>query len=59
MCNLTSDELAALNALTEPTFGFPQNLLTTTASMMNGGTTVNGISAPISEYVMPQGNQPY
>ncbi len=57
--HLTSDELAALNALTEPTFGFPQNLLTTTASMMNGGTTVNGISAPISEYVMPQGNQPY
>jgi hypothetical protein len=25
----------------------------------NGGTTVNGVSAPISDYVMPKGDRPY
>jgi diketogulonate reductase-like aldo/keto reductase len=57
--NLTAEELAGLNALTEPTFGFPQSMLTTVPSITNGGTTVNGVSAPISDYVMPEGNQPY
>jgi aryl-alcohol dehydrogenase-like predicted oxidoreductase len=57
--NLTTEELARLNALTEPTFGFPQSMLTTAPSIINGGTTVNGDSAPISDYVMPEGNQPY
>jgi hypothetical protein len=28
-------------------------------SIINGGTSVNGVSAPISEYVMPEGKQPY
>jgi hypothetical protein len=27
--------------------------------ILNGGTTVNGLAAPISEYVMPEGAQPY
>jgi hypothetical protein len=27
--------------------------------MINGGTTINGASGPISEYVMPAGAQPY
>jgi aryl-alcohol dehydrogenase-like predicted oxidoreductase len=57
--NLTTEELARLNALTEPTLGFPQSMLTTVPSITNGGTTVNGVSAPISDYVMPEGNQPY
>jgi aryl-alcohol dehydrogenase-like predicted oxidoreductase len=57
--NLTAEELARLNALTEPTFGFPQSMLTTAPGIINGGTTVNGVSAPISDYVMPEGNQPY
>jgi aryl-alcohol dehydrogenase-like predicted oxidoreductase len=57
--NLTAEELARLNALTEPTFGFPQSMLTTAPGITNGGTTVNGVSAPISDYVMPEGNQPY
>ena len=34
-------------------------MLTTAPSIINGGTTVNGDSAPISDYVMPEGNQPY
>jgi hypothetical protein len=25
----------------------------------NGGTTVNGVSGPISDYVMAKGDQPY
>jgi hypothetical protein len=27
--------------------------------MIQGGTTVNGLFAPTSEYVMPEGGQPY
>jgi aryl-alcohol dehydrogenase-like predicted oxidoreductase len=57
--NLTADEAARLNALTDPTFGFPHNMLALAPGIINGGTTVNGASAPISEYVMPQGVQPY
>jgi hypothetical protein len=56
---LTAEELAGLNALTEPTFGFPHSVLTNFASAINNGTTVNGVSAPISEYVIPEGVQPY
>ncbi len=29
------------------------------AGMINGGTTVNGVYGPPSEYVMPEGGQPY
>jgi aryl-alcohol dehydrogenase-like predicted oxidoreductase len=57
--NLTADELARLNAVTEPTFGFPQGVLTRVPSIINGGTTVNGVSTPISEYAMPEGFKPY
>ena len=57
--NLTAEELARLNDLTEPTFGFPHNMPLATASITNGGTTVNGVSAPVSDYVMPAGHQPY
>jgi hypothetical protein len=27
--------------------------------IINGGTTINGVSAPVSEYVMPEGKKPY
>jgi hypothetical protein len=27
--------------------------------ILNGGTNVNGAAGPISEYVMPEGVQPY
>jgi aryl-alcohol dehydrogenase-like predicted oxidoreductase len=57
--DLTADELARLNAATEPTLGFPQNMLPLAAGMTNGGTTVNGVAAPTSDYVMPAGGQPY
>jgi aryl-alcohol dehydrogenase-like predicted oxidoreductase len=57
--NLSADELARLNALTKPRFGFPHSMLGMAAGMINGGTSVNGVSGPISEYVMPEGGQPY
>jgi aryl-alcohol dehydrogenase-like predicted oxidoreductase len=57
--NLSAEELARLNELTKPTLGFPQSMLALTPSMTQGGTTINGVSAPPSEYVMPEGGQPY
>jgi len=57
--NLTAEELAGLDAVTEPTFGFPQSLLSMAPGITNGGTTINGVPAPISGYVMPEGGQPY
>jgi aryl-alcohol dehydrogenase-like predicted oxidoreductase len=57
--DLGADELARLYALTKPRFGFPHNMLEMAPGIINGGTTVNGVSAPTSEYVMPAGGQPY
>lgn len=57
--NLTPDELGRLDALTKPIFGFPNNILEMAPGLINGGTTVNGVSAPTSDYVMPEGAQPY
>ncbi len=57
--NLSTEELGRLAALTKPTFGFPHNMLDMAPGIINGGTTINGVSAPISEYVMPQGARPY
>lgn len=56
---LTAEETARLDAITAPTLGFPQNFLPMAPAILNGGTTVNGVSAPMSEFVLPQGAQPY
>ncbi|OBG99850.1 MULTISPECIES: aldo/keto reductase [unclassified Mycobacterium] len=57
--HLTADELDRLDALTKPTFGFPHNMLEMAPGIIQGGTTVNGVYGPTSEYVMPQGVRPY
>ena len=57
--NLTADELDRLDALTKPRFGFPNNMLDMAPGILNGGTSVNGVAAPTSEYVMPKGVEPY
>jgi aryl-alcohol dehydrogenase-like predicted oxidoreductase len=57
--NLSADELDRLSALTKPRFGFPHNMLEMAPGIINGGTTVNGVSGPTSEYVMPEGGHPY
>jgi aryl-alcohol dehydrogenase-like predicted oxidoreductase len=56
---LTAEELARLDAITAPTLGFPQSMLPMAAALLNGGTTINGVSAPVSEYVLPEGAKPY
>jgi aryl-alcohol dehydrogenase-like predicted oxidoreductase len=56
---LTSDELGRLDALTKPTFGFPQNMQAVFPAIHNGGTTVNGVHAQPSGFVMEKGEKPY
>jgi hypothetical protein len=56
---LTDPELAKLDALTKPTFGFPHNLGAMFPAIHNGGTTVNGVYAPPSGFVMEKGDKPY
>jgi aryl-alcohol dehydrogenase-like predicted oxidoreductase len=56
---LSAEELSRLDALTKPTFGFPQNMQPWFPGIHNGGTTVNGVYAPPSGFVMEKGDQPY
>ena len=56
---LASEELSRLDALTTPTFGFPQNMQPMFPAIHHGGTTVNGVSAPLSGFVMLKGDNPY
>jgi aryl-alcohol dehydrogenase-like predicted oxidoreductase len=56
---LTAEEIATLDAITKPTFGFPQNMQPMFPSIHNGGTTVNGVHAEPSGFVMLKGDQPY
>jgi aryl-alcohol dehydrogenase-like predicted oxidoreductase len=57
--NLSADELTRLDVLTKPAFGFPHNMLEMAPGILNGGTTINGVSGPTSAYVMPAGGRPY
>jgi aryl-alcohol dehydrogenase-like predicted oxidoreductase len=57
--NLTSEELGRLDARTKPALGFPQNLMPYFPGFHNGGTTVNGVQAPLSTFVMEKGHKPY
>jgi aryl-alcohol dehydrogenase-like predicted oxidoreductase len=56
---LTTEERARLDALTKPTHGFPQNMQPMFPSIHHGGTTVNGISAPVSPFVIGAGETPH
>lgn len=56
---LTSEDLGRLEALTKPTFGFPQSMQPYFPAIHNGGTTVNGTYAAPSHFVMLQGERPY
>jgi aryl-alcohol dehydrogenase-like predicted oxidoreductase len=56
---LTAEELRRLDALTKPTFGFPQNMQPMFPAIHNGGTTVNCVHAPPSGFVMERGDKPY
>jgi aryl-alcohol dehydrogenase-like predicted oxidoreductase len=56
---LTADAMEKLDALTKPTFGFPQNMQPMFPSIHHGGMSVNGSSAPESDFVMKRGEKPY
>jgi len=56
---LTVDERDRLDALTKPTFGFPQNMQPMFPAIHNGGTTVNGVYAPPTGFGIEKGDQPY
>ncbi|MFO0737073.1 MAG: aldo/keto reductase [Labilithrix sp.] len=56
---LAPAEVAELDALTQPTLGFPQSMQPMFPQIHNGGTTVNGISAPLSPFVIEKGDTPY
>ena len=57
--SLTTAELGRLDALTKPTFGFPQSMEPVFPAIHNGGTSVNGVYAPCSGFVMEPGEKPY
>ncbi len=54
---LTEEEFARLDALTKPTFGFPQNMQAFFPAIHNGGTTVNGVYA--KSMLLQPGEKPY
>ena len=54
---LTAGDFAHLDALTKPTFGFPQNMQTFFPAIHNGGTSINGVYAP--PMIMQPGDKPY
>lgn len=56
---LTAEEIATLDGLTQPKFGFPQSMLPMAPMIQNGGATVNGVASPPSGFVMLAGEKPY
>ncbi|HEX5657873.1 MAG TPA: aldo/keto reductase, partial [Polyangiales bacterium] len=56
---LAADDLARLDALSKPKFGFPQSMQPMFPAIHNGGTTVNGVSAEPSPFVITPGDEPY
>ncbi|MDB5974107.1 MAG: L-fuco-beta-pyranose dehydrogenase, partial [Nevskia sp.] len=56
---LSADQRSRLDALTQPVFGFPQNMQPMFPSIHHGGAMVNGVFAPPSPFVIEQGRQPY
>jgi aryl-alcohol dehydrogenase-like predicted oxidoreductase len=57
--SLSQEQRARLDALTQPRFGFPQNMQPMFPSIHNGGTSVNGLYAPPSHLVIEKGDTPY
>jgi aryl-alcohol dehydrogenase-like predicted oxidoreductase len=57
--HLTADDLARLDAMTKPAFGFPQNMEPIFPGIHNGGTTVNGVYAAPTPFGVVHGDKPY
>jgi aryl-alcohol dehydrogenase-like predicted oxidoreductase len=56
---LSTAEFGRLDALTKPTFGFPQSMQPWFPAIHNGGTSVNGVSAPLSPFGVQKGDEIY
>jgi aryl-alcohol dehydrogenase-like predicted oxidoreductase len=56
---LAPDEASKLDALTQPALGFPHRMLGYAGTITNGGTSVNGVELPPSQFVMQPGDEPY
>jgi aryl-alcohol dehydrogenase-like predicted oxidoreductase len=56
---LSAEELGRLDALTKPTLGFPQNMQPWFPAIHNGGTSVNGVSAPMTSFGVEKGDKVY
>jgi aryl-alcohol dehydrogenase-like predicted oxidoreductase len=56
---LPAAELAKLDELTKPTFGFPQNMQPWFPAIHNGGTSVNGVQLEPSAFVLQKSDTPY
>lgn len=56
---LTPEDLARLDALTKPAFGFPQSMQPWFPAIHNGGTRVNGAYAEPSPFGVGRGDKPY
>jgi aryl-alcohol dehydrogenase-like predicted oxidoreductase len=56
---LSAEELGRLDALTKPTFGFPQNMQPWFPAIHHGGASVNGIFAPPSPFGVGKGDKIY
>jgi aryl-alcohol dehydrogenase-like predicted oxidoreductase len=56
---LSAEELGRLDTLTKPKFGFPQSMQPWFPAIHHGGTSVNGVSAPLSPYGVGEGDQIY
>lgn len=56
---LTPDQATQLDELTAPTLGFPQSMQAMFPAIHHGGTHVNGVYAPASDFVLQKGEKPY
>ena len=56
---LSAEEFGRLDALTKPTFGFPQSIQPWFSALHNGGTSVNGVDAPPSPFGVEKGDKIY
>lgn len=56
---LKTEEIARLDALTQPVLGFAQSMLPMAPAIIHGGANVNGVSAPTSPFVMEKGDTPF
>jgi aryl-alcohol dehydrogenase-like predicted oxidoreductase len=56
---LSADAVARLDALTAPEFGFPQNMQPIFPAIHHGGSSVNGVYAPLTPFGLQKGDKPY